>query len=82
VSAFVADRPYRQDGDAQSVFRRGHLRRQRHHIVGCGNARTIVAINTDPAAAIFKEATFGIVGDHRKVVPALASAVLALEPNP
>jgi electron transfer flavoprotein alpha subunit len=53
-----------------------------HHMVGCGNAKTIVAINTDPAAAIFKEARFGIVGDHRKVVPALASAVLALEPNP
>jgi electron transfer flavoprotein alpha subunit len=53
-----------------------------HHMAGCGNAKTIVAINTDPAAAIFKEARFGIVGDYRKVVPALANAVLALEPNP
>jgi electron transfer flavoprotein alpha subunit len=48
-------------------------------MAGCGNARTIVAINTDPAAAIFKGARFGIVGDYRKVVPAFASAVLALD---
>lgn len=43
-----------------------------HHLAGCGNARTIVAINTDPHAAIFREARFGVVGDYRKVVPALA----------
>ena len=43
-----------------------------HHLAGCGNARTIVAINTDPQAAIFREAHFGVVGDYRQVVPALA----------
>lgn len=46
-----------------------------HHMAGCGNARAIVAINTDPEAAIFREARFGLVGDYRKVVPALASAL-------
>jgi electron transfer flavoprotein alpha subunit len=51
-------------------------------MAGCGNARTIVAINTDPAAAISRKRVFGVVGDYRKVVPAFASAVLALEPNP
>jgi electron transfer flavoprotein alpha subunit len=45
------------------------------HMAGCGNARTIVAINTDPEAAIFKDARFGIVGDYRKVVPALVEAL-------
>jgi len=46
-----------------------------HHMAGCGNARTIVAINTDPEAAIFKGAHYGIVGDYRKVVPALVAAL-------
>lgn len=46
-----------------------------HHMAGCGNAKTIVAINTDPEAAIFRDARFGIVGDYRKVVPALIEAL-------
>ena len=50
-----------------------------HHMAGCGNAKTIVAINTDPEAAIFREARFGLVGDYRKIVPALAAAVAKLK---
>jgi electron transfer flavoprotein alpha subunit len=50
-----------------------------HHMAGCGNAKTIVAINTDPEAAIFREARYGLVGDYRKIVPALASAVAKLK---
>jgi electron transfer flavoprotein alpha subunit len=50
-----------------------------HHMAGCGNARAIVAINTDPDAAIFREAKFGVVGDYRKVVPALAQAISELK---
>lgn len=50
-----------------------------HHLAGCGNAKTIVAINTDPQAAIFKEARFGVVGDYRKIVPGLAQAVARLK---
>ena len=46
-----------------------------HHMAGCGNAKTIVAINSDPEAAIFRDARFGIVGDYRKVVPALIEAL-------
>ena len=50
-----------------------------HHMAGCGNAKTIVAINTDPEAAIFREARFGLVGDYRKIVPALAAAVAQMK---
>lgn len=46
-----------------------------HHMAGCGNAKTIVAINTDPEAAIFQDARFGVVGDYREVVPALVAEI-------
>lgn len=51
-----------------------------HHLAGCGNAKTIVAINTDADAAIFRDAKFGVVGDFAKVVPALNAAIKALPP--
>lgn len=41
------------------------------HMVGCSNSRTIVAINTDPAAAIFNYARFGIVDDCKAVLSEL-----------
>jgi electron transfer flavoprotein alpha subunit len=50
-----------------------------HHMAGCGNARTIVAINTDADAAIFQDARFGVVGDYREVVPALAAELRRLK---
>lgn len=49
-----------------------------HHMAGCGNAKTIVAINTDPEAAIFKEARYGVVGDGRQLVPALIDEIKRL----
>ena len=49
-----------------------------HHLAGCGNAKTIVAINIDKDAAIFRDAKFGVVGDYAKVVPALTAAIRAL----
>jgi electron transfer flavoprotein alpha subunit len=49
-----------------------------HHLAGCGNAKTIVAINTDAEAAIFRDAKFGVVGDYAQVVPALTAAIRAL----
>jgi electron transfer flavoprotein alpha subunit len=42
-----------------------------HHMAGCGNSGAILAINSDPEAAIFKEARFGVVGDYKQIVPAL-----------
>jgi electron transfer flavoprotein alpha subunit len=49
------------------------------HMAGCGNAKAIVAINSDPEAAIFREARFGVVGDYREVVPALIAHVRRLK---
>ncbi len=49
-----------------------------HHMAGCGNARNIIAINTDPEAAIYKDARWGVVGDYRKVIPPLIEAIRAL----
>jgi len=45
------------------------------HITGCSKARTIVAINKDPDAYIFKIAHYGIVGDWRKIIPAFRQRV-------
>ena len=44
------------------------------HMVGCAAAKTLVAINTDPDAAIFHHARFGIVGDCTEVLAELIRA--------
>ncbi|MFB0900876.1 MAG: electron transfer flavoprotein subunit alpha/FixB family protein [Dehalococcoidia bacterium] len=47
------------------------------HMAGCSGSKTIVAINKDPDANMFKASRWGIVGDYKEVVPALIDAINA-----
>jgi electron transfer flavoprotein alpha subunit len=48
------------------------------HMAGCSGSKTIIAINKDAEANIFKEAQFGVVGDWKKVMPALTDKIQEL----
>ncbi len=48
------------------------------HMSGCSGAKTIVAINKDKEANIFRHARFGVVGDWKKVLPAFTAKVREL----
>ncbi|MCM3725872.1 electron transfer flavoprotein subunit alpha/FixB family protein [Neobacillus cucumis] len=41
------------------------------HLAGITNAKTVVAINSDAEAPIFKRADLGVIADYKQVVPAL-----------
>ena len=50
-----------------------------HHMAGCGNSKTIVSVNSDPNAEIFKSSRFGIVGNSQEIMPALAEEIRRLK---
>ena len=49
------------------------------HMVGCKGAEHLLAINTDPEAAIMQKADWAIVGDLHEVVPAITQSVREAE---
>ncbi len=48
---------------------------QMQHMVGCNRAGTMFAINKDRNAPVFKQCDYGLVGDVKDVLPALAAAL-------
>jgi electron transfer flavoprotein alpha subunit len=49
------------------------------HVVGMSSSKTIIAINKDPEAAIFKIADLGVVGDAVEILPALNKMMEMIE---
>jgi len=45
------------------------------HMIGCKGADNILAINTDPDAAIIQQGEYAVIGDLHEVVPALNEAL-------
>jgi electron transfer flavoprotein alpha subunit len=45
------------------------------HMIGVANTETIVAINSDPHAPIFRQCDYYIVGNAEKIVPELVAAL-------
>jgi electron transfer flavoprotein alpha subunit len=48
---------------------------QLQHMVGVTGAETIVAINSDPNAAVFTQTDYGLIGDLYQLVPAITAAL-------
>jgi electron transfer flavoprotein alpha subunit len=48
------------------------------HMAGCSGSKSIVAINRDEEASIFKAARFGVVGDWKQVLPPFLAKVKEL----
>ncbi len=60
---------------APKVYIAAGISGQMQHMVGCNRAQTIVAINKDKNAPVFKQCDYGMVGDIKTVLPALVAAL-------
>jgi electron transfer flavoprotein alpha subunit len=47
------------------------------HLVGCSSSQVIVAVNSDPAAPIFRIANYGVIGDWKEVMTAFRDTLAA-----
>ena len=45
------------------------------HMAGMGGSKTVIAVNTDPDANIFKISDYGVVGEYEKVLPGLIAEI-------
>jgi len=45
------------------------------HMAGCLGSKNIIAINNDPDANIFKDASYGVVGDWEKILPSFTETI-------
>ncbi|MEH7545566.1 electron transfer flavoprotein subunit alpha/FixB family protein [Neobacillus vireti] len=48
------------------------------HLAGITNAKTVVAINSDAEAPIFKRADLGVISDYKRFIPALTEKLKKL----
>jgi electron transfer flavoprotein alpha subunit len=46
-----------------------------HHVVGMDESHCIVAVNTDPTAAIFEVSDVAVIGDYRDILPPLMEEI-------
>jgi electron transfer flavoprotein alpha subunit len=51
------------------------------HLVGMQGAETVVALNLDPEAPLFKSCNYGVVGDALKVIPLLLEVLKTKYPD-
>jgi electron transfer flavoprotein alpha subunit len=54
---------------------------QLQHMVGVTGAETIVAINSDPNAAVFTQTDYGLVGDLYQLLPAINATLKVMAPD-